>query len=56
MPRTTASAYFCRPSGLTINVASAGFFILPSSTRIDGYRARFSPAMSERPFRPLEPM
>ena len=48
MPRTTASAYFCRPSGVFISAESAGFFMLPSSTSIDGYWARLSPAMSER--------
>ena len=48
MPLTTASAYFCWPSGVFISAESAGFFMLPSSTRIDGYCARFSPAMSAR--------
>ena len=36
IPRTTASAYFCRPSGVFISAESTGFFMLPSSTRIDG--------------------
>ena len=49
MPLTTASAYFCRPSGLSISAESTGFFMLPHSTRTDGYCARFSPARSERP-------
>ena len=52
MPRTTASAYFCRPVGLVIGAESAGFFMFPSSTRMDGNCARLSPAMSARGFRP----
>ena len=39
-----------------INAESAGFFMLPHSTSTDGYCARFSPAISERPISPLEPM
>ena len=37
-------------------IESTGFFMLPSSTRIDGYWARFSPAMSDRGLSPSVPM
>ncbi|COY92098.1 Uncharacterised protein [Mycobacterium tuberculosis] len=55
-PRTRALAYFCLPSADSISAESAGFFMLPNSTRIDGYWARFRPAKSERPYRPSWPM
>ena len=44
------------PRECLIRPESAGFFMLPSSTRIDGYCARFSPAMSERGLSPPVPM
>ena len=56
MPRTTASAYFCRPCSVVINAESTGFFMFPSSTRIDGYCARLSPAMSARGLSPDDPI
>ena len=55
-PEATAFAYFWRPSSLCINVESTGFFILPNSTRIDGYCARFNPAISARGLSPSVPM
>ena len=42
--------------GAFISAESAGFFMLPISTRIDGYCARFSPVRSERGYSPLWPM